>query len=384
MEGSYRSECRDVFNDLLPLGVFKRLETPRIAKEMKFLCIYSLKELKVIHMKKNILLSVLCIFILTGCGNEVSSDTISNISSTITSVESTISDETESVQDIEKSTYNYYGIFDFSYPSSWLVEEDASEETATFAMDDDYQRIIFLQGFYIAEDELNLSLSELADMSRDAFAANDDFEFNDAEIVKYGGLEWSVADGVSSLFVEGVDYKFVYATARGNYDGSFLMNIIMIVPNEDAEKYDSLFEMFMSSCVYYGETDNIEAESKNKSEEDGSASEKVETHIYDDAQYVPVYNGDSTDIISSSSVIEIDSSEVTEEALNDWYYNLVKKGFCSYYVIVYKDDPNHGVYSSGGYVDVNVLLEKDEKGVYSVSDTDETITYWDKNGRLEQ
>lgn len=100
-----------------------------------------------------------------------------------------------------------------------------------------------------------------------------------------------------------------------------------------------------------------------------------DSHIYSDAKEVDVYNGNHTEVLGKSSELIISSDEVTEEALNDWYWNYVAKHDHMYDFIIYEDDPGLGVHAFSGSVQVNVELTQDEYGDYQDNGiTDETYT----------
>lgn len=132
----------------------------------------------------------------------------------------------------------------------------------------------------------------------------------------------------------------------------------------------------VSSC---GGTDD-EAESEETAE-----TVQAESHIYDDAQIIEVYNGSGTQVIAYQSLIEISSDEVTEDALTDWYFNYIEETDYDSYVIVFTDvSDGTGVYGTDGYISVNVVLSEGSDGSYQVSDSDDAITYLpSEDGTLE-
>ena len=105
---------------------------------------------------------------------------------------------------------------------------------------------------------------------------------------------------------------------------------------------------------------------------------EVEFHIYDDASTRAVMNGFRTEKLGEYSIVYALSEEVTEEALNDWYYNFVSVNDYNWCMILYLDsDEPFGVYSSNGLVQKNIGFDKDEYNDYSLGDmTADTITYY--------
>lgn len=105
----------------------------------------------------------------------------------------------------------------------------------------------------------------------------------------------------------------------------------------------------------------------------------IEIHIYDNAQLKNVMNGIRTEKIGEYSIIKALSSEVTDEALTDWYFNYVEKNNYNFYIILYSDsDECKGVYAINGFVEKDVFFTEDEYGDYSLSDVtaeDEAIVY---------
>ena len=99
----------------------------------------------------------------------------------------------------------------------------------------------------------------------------------------------------------------------------------------------------------------------------GCGSDKnsdTEKHIYDTAKIVDVKSGAGNNILGKASVLEIKSSDLTMEALEDWYFNYVKnlekdKDF-KFATIVYTDQKNVGVHCSSGIITKDVGIEKDK------------------------
>lgn len=94
-----------------------------------------------------------------------------------------------------------------------------------------------------------------------------------------------------------------------------------------------------------------------------------EKHIYDTAIIKPVMNGSRTEEIGEYSIIEMDSSLLTDESLADWYFNYVLNNDFNWCMILYTDKNNEGVYSIEGLVEKDVVFDKDEFGDYSLGDS---------------
>ena len=104
--------------------------------------------------------------------------------------------------------------------------------------------------------------------------------------------------------------------------------------------------------------------------------DQFEFHLYDWARVKPVMNGIRTEKIGEYSVIEADSSDCTEEALADWYYNYVAKNDFNYCLVVYTDkDEKLGCYATDIFVQKDVEIEQDEYGDYYLGDSDSATTY---------
>jgi len=92
----------------------------------------------------------------------------------------------------------------------------------------------------------------------------------------------------------------------------------------------------------------------------------AEKHIYDTAKVVDIKNGTGKDVIGKVSVLEVNSSDVTREALEDWFFNYVKKNIgagdkWNWAVIVYKDKKGMGTFCNGSMmVQKNVPIEKNK------------------------
>lgn len=110
-----------------------------------------------------------------------------------------------------------------------------------------------------------------------------------------------------------------------------------------------------------------EKEPDSTAEESTTAEEK---HIYDTAIIKPVMNGSRTEEIGEYSIIELDSSLITDESLADWYFNYVLNNDFNWCMILYTDKNNkEGVYSIEGLVEKGVVFDKDEFGDYSLGDS---------------
>lgn len=117
----------------------------------------------------------------------------------------------------------------------------------------------------------------------------------------------------------------------------------------------------------------------------GSSGEAAaEAHIYDSAQVVDVMNGTGTEAIGKCSVIKADSKDVTDEALNDWYFNYVEQNDFNWSVIVYTDQEGMGVYAGSGVVERNTGLEEDTDGSYMLISRDDAIVYTPVDGQLKE
>lgn len=93
----------------------------------------------------------------------------------------------------------------------------------------------------------------------------------------------------------------------------------------------------------------------------GGESEK---HIYDTAKIVDVKSGTGNNVLGKASILEIKSTDLTMENLEDWYFNYVrpleeKSDDFKFAVIVYTDQENVGVHCTGGIITKDVGIEKD-------------------------
>ena len=83
--------------------------------------------------------------------------------------------------------------------------------------------------------------------------------------------------------------------------------------------------------------------------------------------------------IGEFSLIEIDSSEVTMDALEDWYFNYVSVNDYNWCMILYTDyDDNTGIYGISGLVQVDVIfaVEKENPKEYYIGSTENATTYY--------
>ncbi len=91
-----------------------------------------------------------------------------------------------------------------------------------------------------------------------------------------------------------------------------------------------------------------------------------ETHIYDNAKVVDLKNGYGTATIGKVSVLKIKSTELTQSALEDWYFNYVVKNVgdkgekWNWAVIVYTDKNGVGTIYNGTLAK-DVIIQKESK-----------------------
>lgn len=99
-------------------------------------------------------------------------------------------------------------------------------------------------------------------------------------------------------------------------------------------------------------------------------------HLYDNATVKDVMNGFRTEKLGEYSIVYIDSSLVTEENLNDWYFNYVSQNDFNWCMILYTDkNDNSGVYAVKGLVQRDILFEEDEYGDYMLGDSSNSTVY---------
>ena len=135
-----------------------------------------------------------------------------------------------------------------------------------------------------------------------------------------------------------------------------------------------LITFSLAAC---GESDSGDIENSTESEE---------VHIYDDAEIIDVMNGGGTSVVSQESLIYADSSDITIEDLEDWYFNYIKETEYDWYVIIYTDaDDYTGVYGTTGYIEVGVTFEESSDEVFTESSTaDSTMYVATDDGTLEE
>ena len=121
-------------------------------------------------------------------------------------------------------------------------------------------------------------------------------------------------------------------------------------------------------------------------ESDSGDTETEEVHIYDNAEIIDVMNGSGTSVVSQESLIYVDSSDVTMEVLEDWYFSYVAETDYDWYVIIYTDaDDYTGVYGTTGYIEVGVTFDESSDEVFMESSTaDSTMYVATDDGTLEE
>ena len=73
-------------------------------------------------------------------------------------------------------------------------------------------------------------------------------------------------------------------------------------------------------------------------------------HLYDNAIVKDVMNGFRSEKIGEYSIATIKSDQVTQDILEDWYFNYVEKNDFNWSMILYSDKENEGVYAISGIV----------------------------------
>ena len=86
-------------------------------------------------------------------------------------------------------------------------------------------------------------------------------------------------------------------------------------------------------------------------------------------------------MIGVCAVFHANSSQCTEENVATWYEEYVRFSAEDWCVVVYDDEPTHGVYArNDGLVEINVGLEKQYDGTYMEGDDSEASFYmYDKS-----
>lgn len=108
-----------------------------------------------------------------------------------------------------------------------------------------------------------------------------------------------------------------------------------------------------------------------------------EYHIYNTAKVIDIMNGSGTNKIGEYSIIECNSSEVTKDTINDWYFNYVKVNNYNYCLIRYTNVESTGIYASGNMVIENAGIERDSAGDYIYTSNDNEIVYYEVNNTLQ-
>lgn len=91
-------------------------------------------------------------------------------------------------------------------------------------------------------------------------------------------------------------------------------------------------------------------------------------HFYDDAEVI-----EAGDV--SYSLLTMDSSEVTTDVLETWYFDYVETHDYAWNVILYEDQDLTGVYAVDGLVRADVHFEEESEGVYTLLWSDDDILY---------
>lgn len=78
---------------------------------------------------------------------------------------------------------------------------------------------------------------------------------------------------------------------------------------------------------------------------------------------------------SYQSIMIMDSKDVTEEFLDDWYKNYVGAGRCDSYVILFSDQKGKGVFATGSMINVGSVLYQEDDGMVREISTENAQTY---------
>ena len=106
------------------------------------------------------------------------------------------------------------------------------------------------------------------------------------------------------------------------------------------------------------------------------SSEAQAATVFGDPQIVTMKSG-SGEAIGTCSNFYAAKADCTKENLTDWYFDYVQNRTDKYCVIVFSDDPSHGVYAGNGMIEVGIGLEKDENDdTYSTISSNGSIVYF--------
>ena len=116
----------------------------------------------------------------------------------------------------------------------------------------------------------------------------------------------------------------------------------------------------------------------------GCGSSSSAKTLSEQAKEVDLMNGANTKAIGKVSIVEIDSSKVTNDALLEWTHfaeaNVGSKGKkYNYAIILFKDKPLHGVMYNG-ILQTEVIFEKQKNGSYMMANQGKIMV--EKEGKL--
>ncbi len=134
-----------------------------------------------------------------------------------------------------------------------------------------------------------------------------------------------------------------------------------------------------------GGTTEIATESENAAEVENEAdTENEEHHIYDNAELIDMESDSDTEAPRQRSVIHAASTEVTDDALEDWYFNYIKKNEIENAVIIYTDRDGYGVgYSKPlSFVDSHIYKDTMLNEDYSMEFSGEEKIYIEQDDHL--
>lgn len=158
------------------------------------------------------------------------------------------------------------------------------------------------------------------------------------------------------------------------------------------DDYKTSTKVLISILFIMGGLTSLTASTVAVTEENGNIVESESDNIiqseriYDNVEIVDVMNGSKTEKIGEYSLISADSFEITDDVLDDWYFNHVAITDYSWYIIVYSDKSEPmGIYANHGAVTRDVVLNKESENMYSLGDSSQASFYFaDENTLILQ
>lgn len=126
--------------------------------------------------------------------------------------------------------------------------------------------------------------------------------------------------------------------------------------------------------------DAADPEETAAAEEETAPAETGQSGLFADAEIYEV-EGTATTADQTYSLLEMESSDVDEDFIEEWYFDYVLEGSCDWYILLFTDEEETGVYAVEGLVYTDCVVRENTDGAYTLHwSTDDTMYVPDYDG----